>query len=264
MAFGHSTGDRRHEMRKLFTAEGRLALQAVMRLEPLLAFDFDGTLAPIVDHPDHAHARESVSPLLARLGERLPVAILTGRRVADVRKRLGFEPAYVIGSHGAEDEARPAVNDGSALDALRGRIGERAGELHGSGVGVEDKHHSLAFHYRLAPDPAQALACIDAVLADPLPGLRRFGGKAVVNIVAAGDPDKGDALLALTRRLNAQAAVFFGDDVNDEAVFERAPPHWLTVRIGTDDPRSRAMFFLDSDEELPRVLEDMQALVGGG
>ena len=53
-------------------------------------------------------------------------------------------------------------------------------------------------------------------------------------------------------------------DVNDEAVFERAPPHWLTVRIGTDDPRSRAMFFLDSDEELPRVLEDMQALVGGG
>ena len=248
-------------MRKLFTAEGRHALQAVMRLDPLLAFDFDGTLAPIVDHPDHAHARASVSPLLAQLGRRLPIAILTGRSVADVRNRLGFEPAHVIGSHGAEDESRsPAAHDRSGLDALRAQIGARADELRAAGVAVEDKDHSLALHYRLAPDAFLALACIDSVLGDSPPGLRRFGGKFVVNVVAAGDPDKGDALLALAERLGVRAAVFFGDDVNDEAVFARAPPHWLTVRIGTDDPQSRAMFFLDSDDELPVVLEQMQAL----
>ena len=248
-------------MRKLFTVEGSRALQAVMQLDPLLAFDFDGTLAPIVDHPDHAQARESVSRLLAQLGRRLPVAILTGRSVADVRSRLGFEPAYVIGSHGAEDEHRtPAAHDRSGLDALRAQIGAHADALRTAGVAVEDKEQSLAFHYRLAPDAGPALACIDSVLGDSPPGLRRFGGKFVVNVVAAGDPDKGDALLALAERLGVRAAVFFGDDVNDEAVFARAPPHWLTVRIGTDDPESRAMFFLDSDDELPVVLKQMQAL----
>ena len=54
-------------------------------------------------------------------------------------------------------------------------------------------------------------------------------------------------------------AFFVGDDVNDEAVFERAEPHWLTLRIG-DDPQSRAMFYLEDNDALARVLERMLAL----
>ena len=49
------------------------------------------------------------------------------------------------------------------------------------------------------------------------------------------------------RRAQVGAAVFVGDDVNDEAVFERAEPHWLTLRIG-HDPQSRAMFFLENND----------------
>ena len=91
---------------------------------------------------------------------------------------------------------------------------------------------SLALHYRRAADP-QARAGVHRGAALGIDaGPRRFGGKCVVNIVAAGLPDKGDALVDLMRRAEVGAAVFVGDDVNDEAVFERAEPHWLTLRIG--------------------------------
>ena len=58
-----------------------------MRLRPLLAFDFDGTLAPIVARPDDARVPDAVSRCLAELAATLPIAIITGRSVADVRAR---------------------------------------------------------------------------------------------------------------------------------------------------------------------------------
>ena len=248
-------------MKHLFTPEGDLALQAVMRLSPLLAFDFDGTLAPIVARPDEARVPESVSLGLAELARDLPIAIITGRSVADVRPRLGFAPHYVIGNHGAEDPVEPqSARASPALDALRQRIAAHARDLAAAGVDVEDKRVSLALHYRLAPDAGAALVCIEALLQGIEPALRRLGGKCVVNVLAEGLPDMGDALAALVRRTNADAAVFIGDDVNDEAVFMRAEPPSLTIRIGSDDPLSRAMYFLDSDAQLALVLQRMLAL----
>jgi len=248
-------------MRHLFTPDGERALAEVLGRDPILAFDFDGTLAPIVARPDQACVPAAVACELARLSEALPVAVITGRSVADVRQRLGFEPRWVIGNHGAEDpDVGPPSAASQALDALRHRIDARHGGLDRCGVEVEDKQYSLALHYRRAPDPGAALVCIEALLQGIEPALKRFGGKCVVNVVATGMPDKGDALASLMHRAGAHAAFFVGDDVNDEAVFMRADPHWLTVRIGRDDPLSRAMFFLDTQEELAAVLQKMRAI----
>ncbi|MEO5882929.1 MAG: trehalose-phosphatase, partial [Caldimonas sp.] len=162
-------------MKHLFTPEGEAALQATRALRPLLAFDFDGTLAPIVVHPDDAGVPPAVAAHLAAIARELPVAILTGRSVADVMPRLGFVPRYVIGNHGAEDPAAATASAGDALDALRRRIaGEPA--LAAAGVWVEDKGLSLALHYRTAADPQAALARIDALLLGIEPALARFGG----------------------------------------------------------------------------------------
>jgi len=248
-------------MQHLFTPEGEAALAAVMRLAPLLAFDFDGTLAPIVAHPDDARVPERVARSLGALSRTLPIAIITGRSVADVRPRLGFAPHFVIGNHGIENpqdsEDRGAER---ALDALRLRLAAHDAALLRAGVAVEDKGYSVALHYRLAPDASAALASIDDTLRGFAPTLRRFGGKCVVNVVAAGVPDKGDALAAIVERTGARAAVFVGDDVNDEAVFARAAPPWLTIRIGRD-PASAAMYVLESQLELAGVLQRMIGLL---
>jgi trehalose 6-phosphate phosphatase len=248
-------------MQYLFTPEGEAALESVMRLRPLLAFDFDGTLAPIVERPDDAAVPAPVARSLRELARSLPIAVITGRSVADVRPRLGFEPNFVIGNHGIENPLDASDAGGErALDALRLRIAAQDAALRRAGVAVEDKGYSLALHYRLAPDAGAALASIDATLQGFAPALRRFGGKYVVNVVAAGLPDKGDALAALVQRCGARAAVFVGDDVNDEAVFARAAPPWLTIRIGSD-PASKAMYVLESDRELAGVLQRMLALL---
>jgi trehalose 6-phosphate phosphatase len=79
----------------------------------------------------------------------------------------------------------------------------------------------------------------------------------VENVVAADAADKAQAVIALVARCGADRAFFAGDDVNDEPVFAAAPSDWLTLRIGRDDPRSRAGFFLDSPAEMALALQAM-------
>jgi trehalose 6-phosphate phosphatase len=250
-------------MQHLFTTEGEAALAAILRKRPLLAFDFDGTLAPIVERPDDARISRRAAARLGSLAARLPVAIVTGRAVEDVRGRLGFEPRYVVGSHGAEDGLDPAGAEllTRALDPLRDLLRARGAELAAGGVLVEDKGQSVALHYRLAHRRSRALALIHDLLAQPGLSLHSFAGKMVVNITGRAAPDKAHAVHALVARCGASCALFAGDDVNDEPVFVSAPPDWLTVRVGRDDPASRAKFFVDSPVEMALLLERMLTLV---
>jgi trehalose 6-phosphate phosphatase len=234
-----------------------------MRLRPLMAFDFDGTLAPIVARPDDARISQAVGQRLRALAARLPVAIITGRSVADVRERLGFETPYVIGNHGAEDSGDTAgtAQRTAALAGLRAVLQRKAGDLAAAGVTVEDKGLSIALHYRLSRQREQAQALIAELLAPLRDGLQVFGGKMVVNAMAADAPDKAQALRSLVERSGAAAAFFAGDDVNDEPVFIAAPPHWLTLRIGRDDPGSHARFGLDGPQEMALLLDRILALL---
>ncbi len=63
----------------LFSNEGRAELQRLARGDTLYAFDFDGTLAPIVADPARARATDRVTRPLARLARRVPVAVVSGR-----------------------------------------------------------------------------------------------------------------------------------------------------------------------------------------
>ncbi len=249
-------------MQHLFTPAGKAVLRALLGRRPLMAFDFDGTLTPIVAHPVDARISATVAMRLAALAARLPVAIVTGRAISDVRGRLGFTPRFVIGNHGAEDELDPAgaASHAAALDGLRGTLRTRAAELNAAGVLIEDKGQSIALHYRLAPDLSRALALIYDVLLPQRESLRVFAGKRVVNAMQAGAPDKAQAVLALVARCGAATAFFAGDDVNDEPVFASAPEDWLTLRVGRDGPASRARFCLEGPEEMTLLLDHIVAL----
>ena len=250
-------------MQHLFSPEGEAALATALRQRPLLAFDFDGTLAAIVARPDDARISQAVSARLKALSARLPLAIVTGRTVDDVRGRLGFEPRFIIGSHGAEDPADPdaAAALAQVLEPVRRQLQARQAELAAAGIQIEDKGASLALHYRLARDREHAQALITELLTPADDAWRVFGGKMVVNVVPAHAPDKADAVHALVAQSQARCAVFAGDDINDEPVFASAPPHWLTIRIGRGERHSRARYFLDSPNEVAMLLERMLALL---
>lgn len=250
-------------MRHLFSTEGDAALVATMAQRPLLAFDFDGTLAPIVARPDDAHVPLAVARRLDRLSAVLPVAIITGRSVEDVRGRLGFNPQFVIGNHGAEDPTIGLQTAPALFDGLRDRLREHAAQLAAAGVSVEDKHHSIAVHYRLARDRDQALELITVLLDDLGPDVAVFGGKLVVNVVSARAPDKAQAVVRLVEQCQVSSTVFLGDDINDEPVFARQEPNWLTVRVGRDYPNTQARFCLDSPGEVASMLDRMLVLLPG-
>lgn len=241
----------------VFTSEGDAALAAVLALHPLMAFDFDGTLAPIVARPDDARISSAVALRMQALAARLPVAIVTGRAVADARDRLGFEPRFLVGNHGSED-AQGKVDAGAlvvALDGLRAKLGMHSDDLIRAGVQVEDKGLSIALHYRLARQRTQASTLIAELLSRVDSSLRVFSGKMVVNVMSSHAPDKAHALRSLVERCGAAAAFFAGDDVNDEPVFASAPSHWLTLRVGRDDPSTRARFCIEGQQEMALLLD---------
>ena len=89
-------------MRYALSTAGLTRIRAFLSRDTLLAFDIDGTLAPIVDRPWDARVPGDVQRALKSLASHASVAIVTGRAVEDARPMLGFAPRYLIGNHGAE------------------------------------------------------------------------------------------------------------------------------------------------------------------
>lgn len=241
-------------MRYFFNTEGSRQLADTIGEHPLLAFDFDGTLAPIVPLPEDAKAPLSIISAMQRLCAIAPVAIITGRSIEDVRPRLGFEPAYLIGNHGAEGLPGndPALQEAiiagwlASLEAKRDSLPE--------GVQIEHKGASLSLHYRLARSRELAAAAIATVVTGltPLPVL--IGGKCVVNLLPPGAPDKHVALTHLLRLENRRSALFVGDDETDEAIFRKAPAHWLTIRVEYST-HSAARYFIGNQNEMALLIQ---------
>ncbi len=209
-------------------------LRRFMDGRALLAFDLDGTLAPIAPRPDDAVVPDDIQHLLAVLAVRTPVAIITGRAVRDARRMLWFSPRYVVGNHGAEgvpgDE--PAAAGYAALcrrwmaEVETNRVRERV-----PGTLVEDKSYSLALHYRLTREPAAARAALLDIVAGLTPKPRVVEGKRVLNLVPPAARHKGEALRALIGHAGVERAMYIGDDVTDEDVFELRLPGVCTIRV---------------------------------
>jgi len=232
----------------------RRELADLAHRDALLAFDFDGVLAPLVSDPVTAGVPAATRARLARLAERRRCAVLSGRALADLLPRLAGLPLVACaGNHGAElEHADPP-------DGLRQRVRGWAAELSARladqpGLVIEDKGLSLSLHYRHAPDPVGAsVAAHAAALA--LPGTRVFGGHDVVNVVPEGAPDKGDALRALLAETGASSALYVGDDETDESVFTLAGElPLLGVRVGPA-AATRAAHVLPSRAEVDALLD---------
>lgn len=247
-------------MTSIFSPDGTLALRAAVQGSALLAFDFDGTLAPIVDDPADAVASPETVELLRELTARFQVAVVSGRATRDLVARLGFEPTYIVGNHGAEGNGDAPEPDGPAAQWLRTRVAAAAPTLRQAGVSFEDKGFSWTLHYRQAPDHEAALQEIKRLLGDLPAQLQAFDGKCCVNVVMADAPTKGRAMEALVARTGASHVVFIGDDVTDETVYRLARPSWVTIHVGRTAQPTGARFYVDTQRDVVAVLRRLLAL----
>lgn len=244
-------------MKHLFAGARADVLAALAHSRCLLAFDFDGTLAPIVPERDAAEMRSSTLALLSRVCAAYPVAIISGRSERDVAARVrGAGVQYVVGNHGLEPGPRLGPFEATVSEAeaaLRDRLAV-------PGIDVENKRYSLAVHYRRARQKTAARRAILAAAARLPTRFRVIGGKLVVNLVPEGAAHKGDALLALRARARCDTALYVGDDVTDEDVFHLDQPgRLLTVRVGLSRS-SAASYFLRDQREIDRLLRALASL----
>ncbi len=245
-------------MKRLLNVRNLEVLEQVAWSKVLLAFDFDGTLAPIVARPGAAAMRRSTFKLFKRVCELYPTAVISGRSRRDVTSRVeGAGVRYVVGNHGLEPGADSPQTE-RALTEARATLGRLAAET--QGLELEDKRYSLAVHYRRSRRKRVARAAVLSAIAELSTPMRVIPGKFVLNVVLASAPNKGDALLALRERERADIAMFIGDDVTDEDVFRLDQPgRLLTVRVEASRT-SAAAYFLRDQNEMDQLLESLISL----
>jgi trehalose 6-phosphate phosphatase len=239
-------------------AELRRAIVQIARTPRLLvACDYDGTLAPIVENPEQARPMtESVGALrsLATLHE-TTTAVISGRALRDLAtlSRLPAE-VHLVGSHGSEfDIGFVHALDGQARDLHRRIEAELERITDGAdGVQLETKPASIAVHTRRAAADVAARVN-DAVRRGPCTwdGVQVTEGKAVIEL-AVVQTDKGLALDTLRHQMGATAAVFLGDDVTDEKAFARLSGPDLGVKVGEGE--TLAGFHIDDPVQVGMVL----------
>jgi len=218
------------------TTEAGAAALAALLADPqhaLLALDFDGTLAPIVDDPERAAAHPGAVAALAEVGAVLGcVAVVTGRPAHTAVRLGGFEGVdglgamVVLGQYGVErwDAASGQYTLPPEPAAVTAAADELPGVLDGLGLSaarIEHKGRAVGVHTRQLPDPRDAFTRLLGPLRELAGrhGLHLEPGRNVLEIRATGS-DKGAALRALRSEVGARTVVFGGDDLGDLPAYE--------------------------------------------
>jgi trehalose 6-phosphate phosphatase len=247
----------------LLGPDQRVVLRDLAGSRSLLAFDFDGTLAPIVARPGLARMRKATRSLLGEVARLYPCAVVTGRALADLRPRIAGLPLWaVVGNHGAENGTRRRGHR-EALRAVRSWLRilhERLAPI--GGAWVEDKRYTLTIHYRGTSSAPRSRRAVLRV-ARSLPAARLVEGHYGVNVLPVAAPHKGIAVRALGGRARSESILYVGDDESDELVFSsNAGRGLVSVRVGRTRS-SRAAYYLRDQREIDRLLDALIDLRAG-
>jgi trehalose 6-phosphate phosphatase len=202
-------------------------------------FDFDGTLVEIASRPDEVVVPNDLGAQLAELAGRAggALAIITGRRIADIDRLLRPYRLDVAGVHGAE--LRLAKRTMRTSQARNDRFTKIVSELHerfgSSGLLIEDKGFAAAVHWRSQPTyEADVVKFMNESLSMLGGEYRLQLGKSVAELV----PTASRKEIIIERILESEKyrgrePVFFGDDLTDEGGFDFANRSGgISVRVG--------------------------------
>jgi trehalose 6-phosphate phosphatase len=230
--------------------------------------DYDGTLTPIVSRPDQAVLRDSTRAILRTLATKIPVAILSGRELKDVRKRVAIDGIVYAGSHGFDIDGprglqrQEATQFLPALDAAEQELREKLAGI--AGVLIERKRFSIAAHYRnVSESDFPKLERVVSEIATQHRKLRRIDGKKVYEFLPNIDWDKGNAVLWLLEKLGLEhqnaRPIYIGDDRTDEDAFRALEQRGVGILVSEQPRPTAASYSLQDSTEVARFLSKLVA-----
>lgn len=266
-------------MPHLFTAWDGVARKLAGADSVLLCLDYDGTLSPIVRDPAAACLARSTREILRRLAgiEGLTLAVISGRELKDVRKRVGLPGVTYAGNHGLEIRGPdleylnpPARRARPALRAVARKLSRRLAGI--GGAEVEDKGLTLSVHYRrVRPEDRETVRATVFRVAGPYrsrQALRLGEGKMVIEIRPPTAWNKGNAVSLLRREAAKPGSgkvltVYAGDDRTDEDAFKVLKAEGITIKVGPPGVKTLARYRLNGVGEVREFLLRLTRLVEG-
>lgn len=230
----------------------------------LVALDFDGVLAPIVDDPSAARWLPGTGQLLTSLADAdgVHVALVSGRSLASLRAAAEVPTdsrLLLVGSHGAQTQETALALD-AAEEQLLADLTDAFAQIAADhpGVHVETKPAGVVLHTRRAPRVPASEATVEALAAADRPGCHVTQGKEVVE-VSVVETGKGLALTRLRDQLAALGVLYAGDDVTDENAFAVLRPGDIGIKVGEGD--TLAAHRLPDPAAMQDLLRQMAAAV---
>jgi alpha,alpha-trehalase len=232
--------------------------------------DYDGTLTPIVSQPEDAWLSDSMRQTLRELAARALVAILSGRDLDDVRRRVNLDGIVYAGSHGFDIAGPRGLRRQVATEFLPNlEIAEK--ELHEAldgipGARVERKHFSIAAHYRnVKENKASKVERAVGEVAGRHRELRRLEGKKVYELLPNIEWDKGKAVIWLLETLGLESRsggilpIYIGDDSTDEDAFRALKQRGVGILVSEQSQPTAARYSLKDPAEVERFLRMLAA-----
>ncbi|PCI35759.1 MAG: trehalose-phosphatase [Elusimicrobia bacterium] len=234
----------------------------------LLGLDFDGVLAPIIGNIPRAAAGRPVQQILRKLNRRkkIRIAIVTGRRLGEIKKKIPIPGLAYSGNHGLEIEAGNYRFLHAKARRAEKIIPALADELENAlipfpGAEIERKEISLSMHTRrcTARHAANAHRTALRIISNASQRLRTHSGTRVLEIQPNVRWNKGDAFTILHEKIGG-TPIFLGDDLGDECAFKTANTRGgFGIRVS---PRGDtiARYHIPSQRGVLRFLERIDAL----
>jgi trehalose-phosphatase len=236
----------------------------------VIFLDYDGTLTPIVDRPEQAVLPDSIRTVLRALAAKVPVAILSGRDLEDVRGRVDIDGIIYAGSHGFEIAGphglrkQIATEFAPILDAAEKELREKLADV--PGALLERKRFSIAAHYRQVAD--ESVPRVERAVNEAIANhreLRRMAGKKVYDLQPSMAWNKGRAVVWLLETMGVKqmeaCPLYIGDDRTDEDAF-RAVQRWGIGVIVSEHPRlTAAHYALKNPAEVELFLRELSAYI---
>jgi trehalose-phosphatase len=231
-------------------------------------FDYDGTLTPIVSHPEQAILSEETKALLLALKKnpKFLLAIVSGRSLKDIRKLVGLKKIYYIGNHGLEiftpqRGTKQIISKEVFLELarIRNRLNSQFNVV--DGLIIEDKGCILTIHYRnvdLKRVPPILMALKKEIKGSRIPLCLGYG-KMVFEIRPESTVNKGTAVLELLNQIDRDGVLplYIGDDQTDEDAFKVLKRRGITIFVGLSG-NSSAQYYVNDPFEVYQFLKMVQ------